>query len=64
MYYHEDQELAEMAACLGMTDCEIDQVRAETVGLLRTMLPGQIGLPDLPASFDNDDDGAGVLVNG
>jgi RNA polymerase sigma factor for flagellar operon FliA len=65
MYYHEDLELAEMAACLGMTECEIDQVRAETVGLLRTMLAGQIGLAELPASFDNDDaDGAAVLVNG
>jgi hypothetical protein len=29
------------------------------------MLAAQIGVPELPASFDNDDaDDAGVLVNG
>ena len=52
LYYHEDLEPAEIAACVGLTEGELDQVRAETVGLLRTMLVAQIGLPELPASFD------------
>jgi DNA-directed RNA polymerase specialized sigma subunit len=65
MYYHENLEAAEIAACLGLTECQIEQVRVETSGLLRTMLAAQIGVPELPANFDNDDaDGAGVLVNG
>jgi DNA-directed RNA polymerase specialized sigma subunit len=65
MYYYENLEPTEIAACLGLTECEIEQVRVETLGLLRTMLAAQIGVPELPASFDNDDaDDAGVLVNG
>jgi DNA-directed RNA polymerase specialized sigma24 family protein len=66
MYYHENLEPAEIAACVGLTEGELDQVRAETVGLLRTMLAAQIGLPELPASFDkpHEADGADVLVNG
>jgi DNA-directed RNA polymerase specialized sigma subunit len=38
LYYHEDLEPAEIAACLNLTECEIEQIRAQTVGLLRTML--------------------------
>jgi DNA-directed RNA polymerase specialized sigma subunit len=65
MNYYENLEPTEIAACLGLTECEIEQVRVETLGLLRTMLAAQIGVPELPASFDNDDaDDAGVLVNG
>ena len=66
LYYHEDLEPAEIAACVRLTEGELDQVRAETVGLLRTMLVAQIGLPERPASFDKpyDADGADVLVNG
>src|SRR5215472_8417619 len=52
MYYHEDLEPAEIAPCVELTEGEVDQIRAETVGLLRTMLPAQIGLPELPATFD------------
>ena len=65
MYYHEDLGPAEIAACVGLTEAELDRVRVETVGLLRTMLAAQIGLPKLPASFDkpHDDPGADVLVN-
>jgi DNA-directed RNA polymerase specialized sigma subunit len=44
MYYHEELEPAEIAACVGLTEGELDQVRTETVGLLRTMLAAQIGL--------------------
>jgi DNA-directed RNA polymerase specialized sigma subunit len=66
MYYHEDLEPAETAACVGLTDSELDQIHAETVGLLRTMLAAQIGLPELPATFDkpHNADGGDVLVNG
>jgi hypothetical protein len=51
---------------LGPDECQIEQIRTETVGLLRTMLAAQIGFPELIASFDKpcDADGAGVLVNG
>jgi len=42
LYYHEDLEPAEIAACVGLTEGELDQVRGETVGLLRTMLAAQI----------------------
>jgi DNA-directed RNA polymerase specialized sigma subunit len=38
LYYHEDLEPAEIAACLNLTECETEQIRAETVGLLRTTL--------------------------
>ena len=52
LYYHEDLEPTEIAAYVGLTEGEVDQVRAETVGLLRTMLAAQIDLPELPGSFD------------
>ena len=52
LYYHEDLKPAEIAASVGLTEGEVDQVRAETVGLLRTMLAAQIDLPELPASFE------------
>ena len=42
LYYYEDLELAEIAACLGLTECEVEQVRVETAGLLRTMLVHQV----------------------
>ena len=44
MYYHEELEPAEIAVCVGLTEGELDQVRVETVGLLRTMLAAQISL--------------------
>ena len=52
LYYHEDLEPTEIAAYVGLTEGQVDQVRAETVGLLRTMLAAQIDLPELPGSFD------------
>jgi DNA-directed RNA polymerase specialized sigma24 family protein len=63
LYDHENLEPTEIAACLDLTEDEIEQIRGETVGLLRTMLAGQIGLPKLPASFEKPSD-ADVLVNG
>ena len=65
MYYHKDLEPLEIATCLDLTECEIDQVRAEKVGLLKGMLAAQIGLPELPASFHKpgDVEGIGALVN-
>ena len=63
MYYYEDLEIAEIAACVGLTEDELDQVRAETVGLLRTILTARIRLPEHPASFDKHHaaDGSHVL---
>src|SRR5215831_12412435 len=54
MYYHENLELAEIAARLDLTECETEQIRAETVGLLQTMfvrgwLEVRQGRSDLPA---------------
>ena len=53
LYYYENLQPAEIAACLGLTEREIDQIRAETVELLRTMLAGQIDLTELLASCDS-----------
>ena len=65
LYYCENMPLGEIAACLDLSECEIEKIRAETVGLFRTMLAGQMGLRELPASLDNHDaDGPGVQVNG
>ena len=65
LYYHEDLGPIEIAACLGLTECEIEQVRGETVGLLQSMLAAQIGLPELLASLEQpgDADGPGLLVD-
>ena len=60
LYYHEDLEPAEIATCLDMTESEIDQIRAETVGLLQTMLATQMGLPEPPASFEQPRDAGGT----
>ena len=38
MYYHENVEPTEIAACLDLTECAVEQVRVETLELLRTML--------------------------
>ena len=38
MYYYENLPLAEIAACLGLTEREIDLIRARTVRLLRNNL--------------------------
>jgi len=50
LYYHEDLEPAEIATCLGLTRCEIDQVRAEAVGLLQSVLAAQEDRSELFAS--------------
>jgi len=49
LYYHENLEPTEIATCLGLTQSEIDQVRAEAVGLLQSVLAAQIGLPEFPS---------------
>jgi len=48
MYYHENLEPTEIAACLGLTECEIDQIRAQTVEFLQTRLTAQIALAGRP----------------
>jgi DNA-directed RNA polymerase specialized sigma subunit len=34
MYYHEDLKLPEIAACFGLSERQIDEIRTQTVGLL------------------------------
>jgi DNA-directed RNA polymerase specialized sigma subunit len=34
MYYHENFTLSEIATGFGLNDCQIDEIRAQTVGLL------------------------------
>jgi hypothetical protein len=51
LYYHEDLEPIEIAACLGLTECQIDQIRDETVELLQSMLASQIRLASLPETY-------------
>ena len=46
LYYCENMPLGEIAACLDLSECEIEKIRAETVGLFRTTLAGQMGLRD------------------
>jgi RNA polymerase sigma factor for flagellar operon FliA len=50
MYYFEDVSLAQIGACFGPTKCDIDQLHAEAVGLLKTMLAAQLGHQQLAAS--------------
>jgi hypothetical protein len=38
MYYHENLPLSEIAPCFGLTECQIDKIRIETVDLLRKYL--------------------------
>lgn len=38
MYYHEDFKLSEIGACLGLSECQIDGIRTQTVGLLENYL--------------------------
>jgi DNA-directed RNA polymerase specialized sigma subunit len=38
MYYYENLQPAEIGACLGLTEHEIDLIRAETVSLLQDKL--------------------------
>ena len=37
MYYYENLQPAEIAACLGLTEHDIDLIRAQTVRLLKTI---------------------------
>jgi DNA-directed RNA polymerase specialized sigma subunit len=48
LYYYEDVQPGEIAACLGLTEREIDQIRAETLELLQTKLAVRVGLAELP----------------
>ena len=44
MYYHENLQLAEIATELGLTEYEIDQMRARTLDLLQTVLAAQLSV--------------------
>jgi DNA-directed RNA polymerase specialized sigma24 family protein len=42
MYYYENLQVAEIATGLGLTEYEIDQMRAKTLDLLQTVLATQL----------------------
>ena len=44
MYYNENLQIAEIAACCGLTEFEIDQLHAKTLEVLQTMLAAELGL--------------------
>jgi DNA-directed RNA polymerase specialized sigma subunit len=46
MYYYENLHPAEIAACLGLTEYEIELILAQTVGLLRTKLLRDLEQPE------------------
>ena len=41
MYYHEHLQPAEIATAFGLTEFEIDQIRAKALAALQTMLAAQ-----------------------
>jgi RNA polymerase sigma factor (sigma-70 family) len=43
LYYHENLPLAEIATALGLTEYEIDQMRAKTLDVLQMMLAMKLG---------------------
>jgi DNA-directed RNA polymerase specialized sigma subunit len=43
MYYHENFELSEIATCFRLSECEIDEIRTETVDLLNDYLLSVLG---------------------
>jgi DNA-directed RNA polymerase specialized sigma subunit len=49
MYYHENLDPAEIATALGLTANEIEQIRTQTVRLLRNKLVDDLRQPDRPA---------------
>jgi predicted DNA-binding protein YlxM (UPF0122 family) len=50
LYYHENFPLAEMATAFGLTEYEIDQMRAKTLDVLQMMLKKQFSVAELPQS--------------
>jgi DNA-directed RNA polymerase specialized sigma subunit len=38
MYYHENFKLSEIAVSVGLSECQIDEIRTQTVGLLNNYL--------------------------
>jgi DNA-directed RNA polymerase specialized sigma24 family protein len=42
LYYYEDLSVAEIADCLSLPEDEIDQILAETVATLRTMVAARL----------------------
>ena len=65
LYYHEDLQPVEIAACLGLTEGEIDQIRAETLELLQTKLAVRIGHAELPETGPSTPTlGGGIKIGG
>lgn len=44
MHYNENLPLADIAACCGLPESEIDQIHAQTLEVLQTMLAAELGL--------------------
>ena len=44
MYYHENLQLAEKATGFGLTELEVDQMRAKALDTFQTKLAAEIGL--------------------
>ena len=44
MHYNENLQIADIAACCGVTEFEIDQIHAKTLEVLQTMLAAELGL--------------------
>lgn len=52
LYYNEDFKLAEIATCLGLTEYEVDQLRAKTLGIIQTMLATQLVIANIREKRD------------
>jgi DNA-directed RNA polymerase specialized sigma24 family protein len=48
LYYYENFSVTEIADCLGLPEDEIDQIRAKTLGILRTMLASRLFVAQIP----------------
>jgi hypothetical protein len=48
LYYYENFSVAEIADCLGLPEDEIDQIRAKTLGILRTILASCLFVAQIP----------------
>ena len=45
MHYVENMASAEIGACLGLTERDVDRLDGVAVGLLKTLLAAQLGQP-------------------
>lgn len=60
MYFQEEFQLHEIAIALGLTEYETDQIRAEALEALQTMLVGQLGLQQDSRNLESNLPAAGL----